>query len=187
MKSFRQYIQEIVTDKPKSAPKHVYWSEDFPVGFDRHSLTQHNYNYEHPNQGEDKDKTTSVNIKTRHKKGVKNHTSHFSFSTASTNKRTGEYQHKTARTGKESAETAMKVLGHAVHAGSHHIRKHKPKYFSFDVSKSEGGKSARSKGARKNIYHKIMNRTAEKHGYELHNIKQSSRTQEKHTYKRIEK
>jgi len=170
MKSFRQYIQEVVTDAPRKHIEHKYRATDFPkTRHNRHATTIHDYKYKH---GAD------VEIHTTHRDT--HSSSHFNFKVGGLERRTGESNPKQART----------VLKQAVHAGSHHLRTEKPKYFSFDVNKKE--RVGRSESARKNIYHKIMHRLSDSHGYELHNKKDHpthgwSKAIQTVTYKRVDK
>ena len=178
MKSFVQYLNEVVTDAPSKHIEHKYRATDFPqTRRSRHATTIHDYKYKH---GAD------VEIHTTHRDT--DSSSHFMFTVGGQEIRTGESNPKQARS----------VLKQAVHAGSHHLRTEEPKYFSFDVNKKEvgrGGKYAsKSKSARKNIYHKIMDRLADSHGYELHNKKDHpthgsgiNDTTQTVTYKRVDK
>ena len=166
MKSFRQYIQEIVTDKPKTEPEHEYASNTTPAEEGEHGYTDHAYRYKHPSKK--RGAGTSVQIRTTHKDD--GDSSHISFHVG------GEVK----RTGKSSTEDAMKHLNQVVHGGSHHLHNEKPEFFSYEVKDNESSRHpndpsskphSRNKKARKNIYHKIMDRLADKHGYELHNIR----------------
>ena len=183
MKSFIQYITEIVTDAPSKHIEHEYRTTDFPkTKRSKHATTIHDYKYEgeggkppnsHLGWGAD------VEIHTTHHDT--HSSSHFNFKVGGLERRTGESNPKQART----------VLKQAVHAGSHHLRTEKPKYFSFDVNKKE--RVGRSESARKNIYHKIMHRLSDSHGYELHNKKDHpthdswSKAIQTVTYKRVDK
>ena len=166
MLSFRQYIQEIVTDKPKTEPEYEYASNTTPAEEGEHGYTDHAYRYDHPSKKHGPG--TTVQIRTTHRDD--GDSSDISFNVGGT----------VSRTGKSSTEDAMKRLNHVVHGASHHIRKVKPKFFSYEVKDNESSRHpsdpsykphSRNKKARKNIYHKIMDRLAHKHGYELHNIR----------------
>ena len=186
MKSFIQYITEVVTDDPKKKMKHKYSRWDHKKS--RHNPkgdSIHDYQYPHPTHKGGHE--THVEIFTDHgdaqKKHHPNFQSHFHFSVAGDKERSGV----------QSPKDAMKILGHAVHAGSHHLRTEKPKHFSYDVEHKEThnltGKTKNPK-ARANIYKRVMHRLASSHGYELHNIKKRRRmdgSMHSVTYKRIEK
>ena len=186
MKSFKQHITEVVTDAPKKKIKHEYSRSDNPKS--RHNPkgdSIHDYHYPHPTHKDGHE--THVEIFTDHgdaqNKHHPNFKSHFHFSVAGDKERSGV----------QSPKDAMKILGHAVHAGSHHLRTEKPKHFSYDVAhketRSHTGKTKNPK-ARANIYKRVMHRLASSHGYELHNIKKRRRmdgSMHSVTYKRIEK
>jgi hypothetical protein len=182
LKSFIQYIQEIVTDKPKSEPDYEHRQTEF--GKSRHTAkpyTLHDYKYEHPS--DDTKDGVNVNIATYHADAQKNHhpnfSSNFSFGVG------GEH----GRTGKQNPKDASKMLRHAVHAGSHHIRKYKPKFFSFEVAKHENISdkgNPKNPKARHSIYHKIMNRVAKKHGYEHLTTSDNDAGEQEVSYRRID-
>ena len=152
MKSFVQYLNEIVTDAPKKAPEHEYASSTTPAEEHEPGYTDHAYRYKN---------NTAVHIrKTRHEK----HGDHsvLSFQVGGREERTGE----------SSPKDTAEILSNVVHGGSHHLKTEKPNYFSYDVKHSEK-QSGKNPKARANIYRKIMDRLADKHGYELHNTKRN--------------
>jgi len=175
MKSFRQYLQEVVTDAPKKHREHEYSTEHFPKKpTNRHPSTYYDYKYK---------SGTHVAILTSHKD-----------TGDSSNLRFLNTQGLESRTGESDAKGAREILKDTIHGGSHHLRKHKPKYFDYDVKNDDVAthddnpeKDSKSKNARKNIYHKIMSRLADKHGYELHNTKTYANGETDNvTYKRID-
>jgi len=176
MKSFIQYITEIVTDAPKKKVDHEHNSHKIS-----NSEHIHTYTYPHPSSHDPED-AIEMAISTKHHKDSDgkiqmNHSSHLAFTVGGSE----------GRSGVESTKDATKIMSKAVHGTSHHLSTVKPKHFSFSVARHE--EEGKSPQARKNIYHKIGHRLAKSHGYELHNIKSGADASKSDlvTYKRIKK
>ena len=153
MKSFRQYILEVATDKPKDI-KFVHEKEPLGVGSGNHV---HNYHIRHPNK-----QNYKVTMHTRNVKGEKVSMINFASPEGYTG-RTGRManwkdKHSTG-VGK-----ASKVLSQVHHVVKHHIKTETPDRISFVADKHEEG--GENPSARHDIYRKMARRSAGKLGYE---------------------
>ena len=146
MKSFRQYISEVATDKPKDI-KFEHEKEDLDVtGKEKHA--HHTYHIQHPNK-----RNYKVTMNTRVDDGYKSSAINF-----------GDTHGYTTRTGAQGVKRASKVLSQVHHVIKHHIKNEKPDKIMFVADKDESG--GQNPSARHNIYRKMAKRSADKLGYE---------------------
>lgn len=142
MKSFRQYISEVVTDKPKDIE---FEHEKLPLGVGSGNHV-HNYHIKHPNG-----RNYKTTMHTRTEDGYKMSTINFA-----------DTQGNTTRTGEQGVKRASQVLSQVHHVIKHHIKNEKPDKLMFVVGKD---REKQNPSARHGIYHKMAKRSADKLGY----------------------
>ena len=143
MKSFRQYISEVVTDKPKNIE---FEHEKLPLGVGGKNHV-HNYHIKHPNG-----RNYKTTMHTRTKDGYKMSTINFA-----------DTHGYTSRTGAQGVKRATQVLSQVHHVIKHHIKKEKPDKIIYVSDPDEAG--GQNRGARDSIYRKMAKRSADKLGY----------------------
>ena len=149
MKSFRQYILEVATDKLIKGKTIHYVHEKLPLGIGTGNHV-HNYHIEHPKGGNYK-----VSIYTRIVNGKKMSTVHFA-----------DPGGHTARTGKHDLATASKVLSQVNHVIGHHVETEDPHGVSFVAEKEKPKPKWQNPNARPEAYRKMAKRSIGKLGYE---------------------
>jgi hypothetical protein len=143
MKSFRQYISEVVTEKPKGIE---FEHEKLPLGIGTGNHV-HNYHIKHPNG-----RNYKTTMHTRTEDGYKMSTINFA-----------DTHGYTTRTGAQGVKRATRVLSQVHHVIKHHIKNEKPDKIIFVSDPDEAG--GQNRGARHGIYHKMGKRSADKLGY----------------------
>ena len=146
MKSFIQYISEVVTEKPKGI-EFEHEKLQLGVGGKNHV---HNYHIKHPNG-----RNYKTTMHTRTEDGYKMSTINFA-----------DTQGHTRRTGEQGVKRASQVLSQVHHVIKHHIKNEKPDKIIFVSDSDEHSpKGSKNPAARHGIYHKMGKRSADKLGY----------------------
>ena len=116
MKSFRQYISEVVTEKPKGIE---FEHEKLPLGIGTGNHVN-NYHIKHPNG-----RNYKVTMHTRTEDGYKMSTVNFA-----------DTEGRTERTGRQGVKRASQVLSQVNHVIKHHVKDESPDKLMFVSDRS---------------------------------------------------